>query len=116
MDPLVQEYLYGKRLLVTGASGYLAGNLIDFLKNIPCSLKRLSREPALPVLNGKASVEDIQGNISDVSVWNQALKETDIVFHFAGQTSIYVADKDPESDYIVNVLPILHIMEVCKKI
>ena len=116
MDPLIQKYFHGKRILITGASGYLAGNLMSFLKNIPCSLKRLSREPTLPFLNGKADVLDIQGNISEMSVWERALNDTDIVFHFAGQTSVYVADKDPESDYMVNVLPIMYMLEVCKKI
>ena len=116
MDPLIQEYLRGKNLLITGASGYLASNLAKILQNIPCTLRRLTRKFTLPSLHGEAIVEDIQGEISEVSVWTQAMQGIDIVFHFASQTSVYVADKNPESDYQANVLPMLHMLETCKKI
>ncbi|MBT5716297.1 MAG: NAD-dependent epimerase/dehydratase family protein [Opitutae bacterium] len=116
MDPLIQEYLRGKNLLITGASGYLASNLAKLLQNIPFTLRRLTRKSALPSLHGKAIVEDIQGEISDVSVWNQAMQGIDIVFHFASQTNVYIADKDPESDYQANVQPMLHMLEACKNI
>jgi nucleoside-diphosphate-sugar epimerase len=116
MDPLIQEYLRGKNLLITGASGYLASNLAKLLQNIPCTLRRLTSKSALPSLHGKAIVEDIQGEISEVSVWNQAMQGIDIVFHFASQTNVYIADKDPESDYQANVQPMLHMLEACKNI
>ena len=115
MDPLIQEYLRGKNLLITGASGYLASNMAKFLQNIPCTLRRLTRNFTLPSLHGKAIIEDIQGEISEVSVWNQAMQGIDIVFHFASQTNVYIADKDPESDYQANVLPMVHMLETCKK-
>ena len=116
MDPAVQEYFKGKRLLITGASGYLANNLEKSLKNVPCTLFRLTRKSTLSPLDGVVDVEDIQGDISDISIWDRAMQEVDIVFHFAGQTSVYLADKDPESDYRANVLPMLHMLETCKKI
>lgn len=115
MNPLIHEYLQGKHLLITGASGYLASNLIRSLKNIPCTLRRLSRKSSLPFLKGKVVIEDMQGEISDASVWSKAMQGIDVVFHFASQTSVYLADKDPESDYQANVLPMLYMLETCKK-
>jgi UDP-glucose 4-epimerase len=109
-------HLEGKCVLVTGASGYLASNLTKSLQNISCTLRRLTRKPDLPVINGKAIVEYIQGEITEASVWRQAMQGVDIVFHFAGQTSVYVADEDPDIDYRVNVLPMLHMLETCKNI
>jgi UDP-glucose 4-epimerase len=111
----IYGHLEGKCILVTGASGYLANNLTRLLQNIPCTLRRLSRKPALPVLNGEATIENIQGEITKTSVWHQAMDGVDIVFHFAGQTSVYVADEDPDLDYKANVLPMLHMLETCKK-
>ncbi|MBC8283791.1 MAG: NAD-dependent epimerase/dehydratase family protein [Nitrospinae bacterium] len=115
MNPLIHEYFQGKHLLITGASGYLASNLVKSLKNIPCTLRRLSRKSSLPFLNGKVVIEDMQGEISDASVWSKAMQGIDVVFHFASQTSVYLADKDPENDYQVNVLPMLYMLEACKK-
>jgi UDP-glucose 4-epimerase len=111
----ISGHLEGKCILITGASGYLASNLTKSLQNISCTLRRLSRKPALPVLKGKAIIEDIQGEITEASVWSQVLQGVDIVFHFAGQTSVYVADEDPGIDYSANVLPMLHMLETCKK-
>jgi nucleoside-diphosphate-sugar epimerase len=115
MHSQIQDYINGKRLLITGASGYLASNLAKFLKEVPCTIRRLTRKPGLIPLKGNASFEDIQGDICDSSVWDQVMQEVDAVFHFAAQTSVYVADKDPLSDYQANVLPMLLMLETCKK-
>jgi len=39
----------------------------------------------------------------------------DVVFHFAAQTSVYVAAENPVNDYQTNVLPMLLMLETCKK-
>ena len=115
MHSLIQDYINGKRLLITGASGYLASNLAKLLKEIPCTVRRLTGKPGLTPLQGNAIFEDIQGDIRDSSLWDRAMEAVDIVFHFAGQTSVYVADKDPVCDYQANVLPMLLMLEACKK-
>jgi len=115
MHSSVQDYINGKCLLITGASGYLASNLAKSLKDIPCTIRRLTGKSELAPLKGSAVFEDIQGDIRDSSVWNQAVEEVDAVFHFAAQTSVYVADKDPVRDYQANVLPMLLMLEACKK-
>lgn len=115
MHPEVESYISGKRLLITGASGYLASNLAKSLKGVSCKIRRLTRKLRLTPLQGDALYEDIQGDIRDSSVWDQAMDEVDVVFHFAAQTSAYMADKDPISDHQANVLPMLLMLETCKK-
>lgn len=112
----ISGHLEGKCVLITGASGYLASNLTKSLQDIPCILRRLTRKSILPVLNGQAIVEDMQGEITEASVWRQAIQGVDVIFHFAGQTSVYVADENPDIDYRANVLPMLHMLETCKSI
>ena len=115
MKSQVQDYISGKRLLITGASGYLASNLAKLLKDSPCTIRRLTSKAKLSPLQGEALFEDIQGDIRQSSVWEQAMEEVDAVFHFAGQTSVYVADADPVSDYQANVTPMVLMLETCKK-
>jgi nucleoside-diphosphate-sugar epimerase len=37
----------------------------------------------------------------------------DVIFHLAGQTSIYTAEKDPPRDFNVNVKPVTWLSEIC---
>ncbi len=97
-----------KHILITGGAGYLATNLIAQLQDVDCRITRLDRPGARFVpLTGKAQVRDIEGDIRDRTVWETALTDVDVVFHFAAQTSVYVAAQNPLADLDVNVLPML---------
>ncbi len=104
----------GKRILLTGASGYLATNLTHTLKNVECTIVRLSRSRELLPVNGVAQILDISGDICEREVWGKALENVDIVYHFAAQTSVYAADENPLADLKINVLPMLNLLETCR--
>ena len=115
MNQSIHNYIKNKRLLITGASGYLANNLAKFLKNFPCTIRRFTRKAKLPSLQGTAIVEDLQGDICDTALWDRAVDGVDIVFHLSAQTSVYKAAKNPAVDYQANVLPMLLMLEAFKK-
>jgi UDP-glucose 4-epimerase len=107
--------LRGKRVLVTGASGYLAANLLKVMRNLPCEIVRVSRSLGEKVfVGGRAKIIDREGDVRDRQTWERALDGVEIVFHLAAQTSAHVANKNPEEDWRSNVLPMLHLMESCK--
>jgi nucleoside-diphosphate-sugar epimerase len=64
---------------------------------------------------GKAHIQDIEGDVRKLEVWESVLADVDIVFHFAAQTSVYVAEKNPLADMENNVLPMVHLLETCRK-
>lgn len=105
----------GKRILITGASGYIASNLINTLNDLDCTLIRLDRRTTPPVYPGRAEIVDIIGDIQDSHVFEPALRDIDIVFHLAGQTSLYSAEKKPLDDLKVNVVPMLNLLETCRE-
>lgn len=115
------EYLYlprfvGKSILISGGAGYLAANLVAMLKDIDCRVIRLHRRGSEPeVQTGTAQLIDVVGDVRDPKVWGKYLPGVDIVFHFAAQTSTYVANADPVADQAVNVLPLLELLEVCRR-
>lgn len=110
------QFYKGKRLLMTGGAGYLASNLVGLLREMDCCITRLGRPSTrfAPVI-GKASIQDAQGDIRDHAIWEPLLVNADIIFHFAAQTSVYVADENPIADLEVNVLPILYLLETCRQ-
>ena len=112
---LKKEYA-GKQILITGGAGFIASNLVDLLKEVDCHIIRMDRREAkmLPV-NGKAQVDNVFGDIRDLSIWEKTLDKTDIIFHFAAQTSTYVANDNPLDDLKINVMPMLCMLEICKK-
>lgn len=113
--PVFNEYS-GKRILVTGGRGYLAANLVDSLKNINCRITLL--DMALPPGRRPvtaAHIKDVVADIRSLRDWSALLYGTDIVFHLAAQTSLKAADADPLSDQMINVFPMLAMLETCRK-
>lgn len=54
IEEKIISYFERRRILVTGASGYLATNLIHSVKDIDCTIVRLSKSSKfLPVKGGQ---------------------------------------------------------------
>src|SRR3989304_3939585 len=99
----------GKRILVTGGAGYIATSLIHLLQEVDCHILRLALAGAQFIpMKGRAQIEDVTGDVRERATWEKVLVDMDLVFHFAAQTSAYVANEDPLEDLKRNVVPILH--------
>lgn len=105
----------GKTVLITGGAGYLGTNLVHVLRGIGCRVLRLDRpEAEFERVHGAAEVIDLVGDVRDPSSWETPLEDAEIIFHFAAQTSTYVANADPPSDLDANVLPMLRLLDICR--
>jgi nucleoside-diphosphate-sugar epimerase len=60
------------------------------------------------------SVEDTTGDVTERADLERASLGVDVVFHLAGQTSVYTAEKDPPHDFGQNVLPLIALAEICQ--
>jgi UDP-glucose 4-epimerase len=105
-----------KHILITGGGGYLASCIVGLLQDVDCFVVRLDRPGTLfsPV-TGRAKVQNIVGDVREMSTWEKALLNVDIVFHLAAQTSAYEANKNPVVDQQINVMPMLYMLETCLK-
>lgn len=114
MNEQLLSHFKKKQILITGASGYLATKLVDAIKDVDCTIIRLSRTNGLNAISSKAKIVDIDGDIRTKEIWEQTLDGVDIVYHFAAQTSVYVAKDDPYADLQANVLPMLNLLEAAQ--
>jgi len=106
----------GKGILITGGAGYLATALISLLQEIDCRIIRLDRQDACwEQVRGSGEIADRRGDVRDPATWQRHLDGIDFVFHFAAQTSSYLADQDPVADHAINVMPMLHLLEACRQ-
>jgi len=112
----LSEFYQGKRILITGASGYIAWNIIKGLVEYNCDIVCFSANTKnIKQQSGNANFEFIEASYQDESAFKKAVKNIDIVYHLASQTSIYEAEKNPLADYEANVRPIQLLLEACRK-
>lgn len=110
------SFLKDKTVLITGAAGYIAANLSPRLEAAAGMILRLDRPgAAFPPSSGRAAVRDIAGDIRDCDLWDELVREVDVIFHFAAQTSVYAAEQDPAADLQINFLPVTSILEACRR-
>lgn len=102
-----------KSWLITGASGYVASAIVDQLEGKAQVIRRLSRIPVPKKQTQGTTIEDIQGAYTDCSCLRKAVEGMDIVIHLASGTSIYEAEKDPESSMENTVGITLRLLEAC---
>lgn len=103
--------LKGKTIAITGASGYIASAVLSQLKEIECTIIRISRSGSLPSIKGKAHIRDVTSTLNDEAMWSGIFPEADIVFHFAGQTSTYRAKANLVEDLSANVAPVAAMLD-----
>ncbi len=112
---ILNQAYEGKRILVTGAGGFLGGALIEAFSEIRCDLVCLSRSGQFPVNQGKARRTDKLAIYNSREFWEKILPGADYIFHFAAQTGVPEAEADACLDYESNVKPLLTFLEVCRE-
>lgn len=91
----------GKRILVTGNSGFVGKHLVEEFKRQNVEVVTLT---------------DKNGNRIDVRDWQRIkeIEDVDIVYHLAAITYVPFSFENPREIYDVNVLGTLNILELCR--
>lgn len=102
-----------KRILVTGASGFIGANLVRNLKERGAEVRVLIRHSADPRnLLPEGEVQRLSGNLRNPDSVNKAVAGCDEVFHVAADYRLWAAD--PNEIYETNVRGTENLLKACK--
>ena len=114
--------LKGKRVLVTGATGFIGSHLVQRLLEEGAAVRALSHYRSHPGLHNleflsveeMSAVEVIRGDIRDPFIVRQSVAGCEVIFHLAALIAIPYSYKAPASYVSTNVLGTLNVLEACR--
>lgn len=112
---MIDEYAVAyadKAVAITGASGYLAGALLEGLGSAPARILRVSRQ----ILGPLPGTETYQADVRTADCWQEIVARADVIFHLASNTSVYAAAEDPAGSLVSTVQPVSHLATAARKL
>jgi len=117
-----QNFWKGKRVLVTGAAGFIGSHLCEKLVQLGCSVRGFIRYnsmnsygliEAMPE-EVKEQIKIHAGDITDEASIYEAMKEVEVVFHMAALPSIPYSFLHPRHVFLVNTQGTLNVLLAAK--
>lgn len=101
----------GKRVLVTGGSGFIGGAIAEALQT-DNDVRVLDTDPDPTPPDG---VSVIEGDVRDRQVVDAAVEDVDVVFHQAAVVSVAQSIADPMESHAVNATGTLQVLEAARR-
>lgn len=118
----LSEIFSGKRVLITGHTGFKGSWLSVLLKQVGADVSGLALEPEQDSLFSQAGLAGMMnhyvGDIRDKSVVERAFKEVrpEYVFHLAAQALVLESYEDPKTTFDTNIAGSVNILEVVRNL
>jgi dTDP-glucose 4,6-dehydratase len=113
-----------KRVLVTGAGGFIGSHLTERLAERGAQVRALVRYNSRSSFGFLDSlslaltprVEIIQGDLRDAEAVRNAIKDMEVVFHLGALISIPYSYVHPQEVVETNILGTLHVLNACREL
>lgn len=119
---MTSAFWSGKRVLVTGHTGFKGGWLAWWLHHLGAKVSGYSLPaPTSPSLFELTQLSDVitsfDGDIRDAAKLRRAFEEAEpeVVFHLAAQPIVRASYDDPVETYDTNVLGTMHVLEAMRR-
>jgi CDP-paratose 2-epimerase len=110
------------RALITGGAGFVGSNLADALLGdghdvtVYDSLVRPGTDTNLAWLRSRHGdrLRFIDSDVRDADALRHAARDIDVIYHLAGQVAVTTSVDDPRTDFEVNALGTLNVLEAAR--
>lgn len=112
----------GKRVLVTGAGGFIGSHLAERLVELGASVRSLVHYNALGTWGWldqshlRDDMDIVAGDICDRDCVREAIRDVDVVFHLAALIAIPYSYRAPESYVRTNVIGTLNVVQAAREL
>jgi CDP-paratose 2-epimerase len=113
----------GGRILVTGGAGFVGSNLVSNLLTdkfdviVFDALLRHGSQDNIAWLQKrpqKSRLQVVNGDVRNFEAIQAAVAQADIIFHLAGQVAVTSSISDPRTDFEINALGTLNLLEAVR--
>lgn len=113
LDSEKLAFYKGKKVLITGASGYIGSAISYVLSKAECNQILHINKEARDIANKKNDrIQIAEGDLLRIETWDSLLAGVNIIFHLAAQrTEVF----DPYKDLDINARMVLTLLESCRK-
>lgn len=118
---MTPEFWAGKRVLITGHTGFKGAWASILLERVGAEVHGLSLPPEEPSLFEQAGIESLVSSSNIIDLRNEeatrrTVAETDpeVVLHFAAQSLVRRAYREPVTTFASNVLGTAHLLEALR--
>src|ERR1700756_2163890 len=111
-----------RKILVTGGAGFVGSNLCDALLGdghhvtVYDNLARPGTETNLAWLRSRhgGRLRFSDSDVRDADALRSAARDADVIYHLAGQVAVTTSVEDPRTDFEVNALGTLNVLEAAR--
>lgn len=118
---ITPEFWRGRRVLLTGHTGFKGAWLSLWLQKLQARLRGLGLDPpsqpaGFDLVGAARGMEDLRGDIRDLGCVTTTMGEfqPEIVIHMAAQSLVRPSYADPIATYATNVMGTAHVLEAAR--
>jgi UDP-glucose 4-epimerase len=109
-----------KFALVTGGAGFIGSHLVDRLISDGWKVRILDNFSSGRMENiehhkGNRDVEILKGDLKSQDIAEKAVKDVDVVFHYAANPEVRVSTTNPEIHFNENIVATFNLLEAMRK-
>ena len=119
---LVELSIAGKKILVTGADGFIGSHLVEMLVDEGATVRALAQYNSfnswgwLEDTRCRERIEVLSGDIRDAHFARRLVEGADVVFHLAALIAIPFSYVAPDSYVATNVTGTLNLLQAAREI